>query len=44
MTGSAARQLSRGLSLCACVVGVVYLAANSHDGWGWLIFLAICLL
>jgi hypothetical protein len=25
----------------ACVAGIVYLAANGKDGWGWLIFLLI---
>jgi hypothetical protein len=24
-----------------CVAGIVYLAANGKDGWGWLIFLLI---
>jgi hypothetical protein len=23
------------------IAGVVYLAANDHAGWGWLIFLAL---
>lgn len=34
----------KGIFLAACVGGVVYLAANGHDGWGWLIFLMLCAL
>jgi hypothetical protein len=25
----------------ACVAGIVYLASNGKDGWGWLIFLLL---
>jgi hypothetical protein len=34
----------KGIALAACIVSVVYLSANGHDGWGWLIFLAFCLI
>lgn len=33
----------QGLPELACILGAIYLAANGHDGWGWLIFLAICI-
>lgn len=32
------------IAISACILGVVYLAANDLDAWGWLIFLAILLL
>ena len=32
------------IAISACILGVVYLAANGFDAWGWLIFLAIMLL
>lgn len=32
------------IAISACVVGVIYLAADGREGWGWLIFLAFCLL
>lgn len=30
----------KGVSLFACVWGVVNLASQGKDGWGWLLFLA----
>jgi hypothetical protein len=33
----------RGISVCLCVVAAAYLAHEGKDGWGWMIFLAICL-
>lgn len=33
----------RMVATCLCVAGAVYLAYHGKDGWGWLIFLAICL-
>lgn len=29
------------LAVSACILGAVYLAANSLPGWGWLLFLAV---
>lgn len=26
-----------------CVAGAVYLAVNRIDGWGWFLFVAVCL-
>ena len=37
----AAMSIGKGIAIAACVGGIVYLSANGHDGWGWLIFLAI---
>ena len=31
------------IAIIACVAGVVFLAYHGRDGWGWLIFLALCL-
>lgn len=31
----------QGLPEVACIIGATWLAATGHDGWGWLIFLAI---
>ena len=31
----------RGIVVCACVAGTVYLAIHDKQGWGWLIFIAI---
>ena len=36
--------IGKGIAIVACVLGVVYLSANGHEGWGWLVFLAFCLL
>lgn len=33
----------RGVATCVSVAGAVYLAFHGKDGWGWMIFLAICL-
>ena len=33
----------RGMATCLAIVGAGYLAYHGKDGWGWLIFLAICL-
>ena len=33
----------RAVCVCVAIGGVVYLAYNDKPGWGWLIFLAICL-
>lgn len=30
----------RGIVVCACVAGSVYLASQDKNGWGWLIFIA----
>lgn len=35
--------LIKGACIVACIAGVVYLASEGKDGWGWLIFLAIVL-
>ena len=35
--------LLRGVAACMCVAGAVYLADRGLEGWGWLIFLALCL-
>ena len=31
----------RALTIAVCVWGIVQLASQGKDGWGWLIFLAI---
>lgn len=31
----------RTAALLACIAGAIYLAQGNHDGWGWLIFLAL---
>lgn len=33
----------RGVATCMAVAGAVWLAYHGKDGWGWMIFLAICL-
>lgn len=33
----------RTLASVAAIVGAVFLAYHQRDGWGWLIFLAICI-
>jgi hypothetical protein len=33
----------RVAALIACIAGAVYLALGDHEGWGWLIFLALVL-
>lgn len=33
--------MNRTIMLSVIVAGIVYLAANDHDGWGWLVLLAI---
>lgn len=35
--------VSTGLAVLAAIAGAVYLADQGKDGWGWLIFLAICI-
>ncbi len=35
--------LIRGVVLCAITAGVVILALNNKDGWGWLIVLGVIL-
>jgi hypothetical protein len=30
-----------GLARVAMILGIIYLAANGMDGWGWLIFALI---
>lgn len=35
--------LLRGLAVLAAIGGGVYLAYHDKNGWGWLIFLAVCL-
>lgn len=37
-------KICKYLAVIACVAGVVYLADAGKEGWGWLIFLALCLL
>jgi hypothetical protein len=32
------------IALVACVAGATIIAASGHDGWGWLVFIAILLL
>ncbi len=26
-----------------CVIGAIIVAASGHDGWGWLLFIAVLL-
>jgi hypothetical protein len=33
----------RGVAACLAVVAAAYLAYEGKEGWGWMIFLAICL-
>jgi uncharacterized membrane protein HdeD (DUF308 family) len=35
--------LIRGVVLCSITAGVVILALNNKDGWGWLIVLGVIL-
>ena len=35
--------VSKGLIALAAIAGAVYLADQGKAGWGWLIFLAICI-
>lgn len=34
----------RFLVILACIIGAVILASDGKDGWGWLLFIAFCLL
>jgi hypothetical protein len=34
---------TKGIVMAALIAGVVYLAANDHAGWGWLVFVLILL-
>jgi hypothetical protein len=34
---------AKAIVMAALIGGVVYLAANDHSGWGWLIFMLILL-
>jgi len=31
----------KGIVMAALVGGIVYLAANGHDGWGWLVVVLV---
>jgi hypothetical protein len=33
----------RGIATCLTVAAAAYLAYHGKEGWGWMIFLAICL-
>ena len=33
----------KSLVALSAVIGAIYLAYHGKDGWGWMIFLAICL-
>jgi hypothetical protein len=35
--------LCRGLGAIAAIGGAIFLANQGKEGWGWLIFLALCI-
>jgi fatty acid desaturase len=37
-----ARERNKTLFQIALVAGIVILAANDLDGWGWLVFILLC--
>lgn len=35
--------IGRGLATTACVAGATFLAYHDKEGWGWLVFLGVCI-
>lgn len=36
--------LTRNHLIASCIIGAAAVAYSGHDGWGWLIFLAVVLI